>query len=105
MLKGVVALFLVTSLNAETTTCDTLNTSINTLGTSVTNQQALVSKLSDDISAMAERIGTMADKIVVTEKILSDTLLALTGNTTLSSLATTAILTSPLDSSTISCLF
>jgi len=87
------------NLYAQTTTCDTLNASVANLETSVTNQQALVSKLSDDIGVMADRIGTMADRIVTTEKLLSDTLLTLTGN---ASLVKSVILTAPLDSSTVS---
>lgn len=85
MSKSIITLLLITTLNAETTTCDTLNASIDNLGQSVTNQQELVSKLSDDIGIMADRIGTMADRIVATEKLLADTLLALTGNDTLGS--------------------
>jgi uncharacterized coiled-coil protein SlyX len=99
--KSVTALLLVTSLNAASTTCDTLDTSIENLGTTVTDQQALVSKLSDDIGVMADRIGTMADRIVATEKLLSETLLALTGSTS-NTLSNTAVMTAPLDSSTAS---
>jgi len=87
------------NLYAGTTTCDTLNASVADLETSVTNQQKLVSKLSDDIGTMADRIGTMADRIVVTEKLLANTLLTLTGN---SSLENSVVLTSPLDSTTAS---
>jgi len=82
---------------AGTTSCDTINTSVNNLETSVTNQQKLVSKLSDDIGTMADRIGTMADKIVKTEDLLSQTLLTITGNKTLTN---TVALTKPLDSTT-----
>jgi len=85
----------VANLYAETTTCDTLNTSVTNLETSVTNQQALVSKLSDDISTMANKINLMADKIVETEQLLSNTLITLTGNT---SLVNSVVLTAPLDS-------
>jgi len=98
--------FLASFLHAETTTCDALNSSIDSLETSVTNQQALVSKLSDDIGTMADRINTMADKIgvmadriVKTETLLSQTLLAVTGN---SSSANTVVLLNPLDSTTAS---
>ncbi|WP_297440506.1 hypothetical protein [Sulfurimonas sp.] len=99
MLKSTFALLLAASLTAQTTTCETLDASIENLGTTVTNQQTLVSKLSDDIGVMSERILTMANKIVATEKLLSDTLLALTGNAALSSLANSVILTTPTDSS------
>jgi hypothetical protein len=96
------------SLQADTTTCDavgTVNTSIESLNTTIANQQALVSKLSDDIGLMADRIGLMADKIVVTEKLLADTLIILTGNSDLgsSSSSTTGVaLTQPLDGATVS---
>jgi len=95
-------------LYAETTSCDavsTVNTSIESLNTSVENQQKLVSKLSDDIGVMADRIGTMADKIVKTEKLLSDTLIVLTGNADLgnsSSANAGVVLSKPLDGSTVS---
>jgi len=97
---------LLSSLHAETT-CEavsTVNTSIESLNSTVENQQALVSKLSDDIGIMADRIGDMADKIVVTEKLLADTLIVLTGNADLgSSSSTTGVaLTKPLDGSTVS---
>ena len=101
-LSAIVAL----NLYADSTSCDTLNKSIDNLETSVTNQQQLVSKLSDDIGVMADRIntmadkiGTMADRIVTTEKLLSDTLLTLTGN---KSLTSSVILKKPLDSTTAS---
>ena len=83
--------------DSTTCTCDALNTSITNLQTSVTNQQKLVSKLADDIGVMADRIGTMADRIVATEKLLSNTLLTLTGN---KSLTNSVALTKPIDSST-----
>ncbi len=100
-MKKIAATFLIftlfgMNLSADTTTCDALNTNVTTLESSVTNQQALVSKLSDDIGAMADRIGDMADKIVVTEELLSKTLLTLTGN---DSLVSSVALISPLDSS------
>ncbi len=97
------ALFLGTlftlNLYAETTTCDSINADISAMQTTVTKQQELVSKLSDDIGIMADRIGDMADKIVATEHLLSETLLALTGN---SSLISSVALLSPADSSTAS---
>ena len=94
-----IPLFFITNINAETVTCDSLDASITNLGTIVTDQQALVSKLSDDIGVMADRIGDMADKIVLTETLLSQTLLTITGNTTLTN---AVILLSPLDSTTAS---
>ena len=102
------SMVLLTSLHAETTTCQavsTVNTSITDLSKSVADQQALVSKLSDDIGTMADRILVMADKIVATEKLLSDTLIVLTGNTDLgssSSSTTGVVLTKPLDGATVS---
>lgn len=91
-----ISLFFVASLNAETTTCDTLNTDIATLETTVTGQQELVSELSGDIGVMADRIGDMADKIVATEELLSTTLIALTGNT---AVINGVVLLAPFDSS------
>ena len=108
IVKSLALVILLTNVNAETTTCEavsTVNTSIESLNTSVADQQALVSKLSDDIGVMADRIGTMADKIVVTEKLLSDTLIVLTGNADLgssSSATTGVVLTKPLDGATVS---
>ncbi|MEO1954033.1 MAG: hypothetical protein ABGW74_04945 [Campylobacterales bacterium] len=106
LVSVVASLVLVSGLNAETT-CEavsTVNTSIESLNDTVTNQQALVSKLSDDIGVMADRIGDMADKIVVTEKLLSDTLIVLTGNASLGSSSTTSgvVLTQPLDNTVAS---
>ncbi len=91
----VVSLLVVVNIYADTCTCESLNADITALQTTVTQQQDLVSKLSDDIGVMADRIGVMADRIVVTEKLLSETLLALTGNSTLTN---TVALTSPADS-------
>jgi len=93
------SVLLASALNADTT-CDsvaTVNTSIESLNATVENQQALVSKLSDDI-------GIMADRIVDTEKLLSDTLIVLTGNSDLGSSSSTSgvALTKPLDGSTVS---
>jgi len=108
LIKGLAFVALLTNLNAETTTCSavsTVNTSIESLNTSVANQQKLVSKLSDDIGVMADRIGTMADRIVDTEKLLSDTLIVLTGNADLgssSSATTGVVLMKPLDGATVS---
>jgi len=103
---AVASLLVVGTLYADTTCSEveTVNKSIESLNTTVTNQQELVSKLSDDIGTMADRIGTMADKIVTTEKLLSDTLIVLTGNADLgSSSSTTGVaLTKPLDGSTAS---
>lgn len=87
------------NLYAETTTCNSLDADISAMQTSVTQQQELVSKLSDDIGIMADRIGDMADKIVATEHLLSETLLALTGN---ASLISSVALLSPADSTTAS---
>ena len=95
----IISLLIVVNIYAETTTCDSLNADIAVLQTTVTQQQDLVSKLSDDIGAMADRINVMADKIVTTEKLLSDTLLAITGNSTLTN---SVALTSPADSATVS---
>jgi hypothetical protein len=108
MVSAVVLLLTMTNLQAETTTCDavnTVNTSIESLNQSVANQQALVSKLSDDIGVMADRIGVMADRIVDTEKLLSDTLIVLTGNSDLgssSSATSGVVLTKPLDGAAVS---
>lgn len=108
LFNSTMALFLFSSLNAETTSCEavtTVNTSIESLTTTVENQQALVSKLSDDIGLMADRIGTMADKIVATEVLLADTLIVLTGNADLgtsSSSTNSVILSSPLDGASVS---
>lgn len=99
IISSCIAFMLLTNANAEETNCDTVNKNVDSLSTSVTNQQELVSKLSDDIGVMADRINTMADKIVVTEKLLSDTLLTLTGN---KFLIDTVVLTQPLDSSSVS---
>ena len=98
---------LLSSLLSADTTCEavsTVNTSIESLNTTITNQQNLVSKLSDDIGIMADRIGTMADKIVITEKLLADTLIVLTGNADLGTTSSTTgvVLTKPLDSTTVS---
>ena len=95
------SLLLVANIYAETSTCtcESLNADVTKLQTTVTEQQALVSKLSDDIGTMADRIGDMADKIVATEKLLSDTLLTLTGNATL---VNSVALLSPADSTTAS---
>lgn len=94
-----ISILFVTSLFAKTTTCDSLSADITSLQTTVTQQQKLVSKLSDDIGVMADRIGTMADRIVATENLLSQTLLALTGNKTLQN---SVALLAPLDSSVAS---
>ncbi len=108
LVSVVTSMVLLASLHAETTTCQavsTVNTSITDLSKSVADQQALVSKLSDDIGTMADRILVMADKIVATEKLLSDTLIVLTGNTDLgssSSSTTGVVLTKPLDGATVS---
>lgn len=74
----IISLLVVVNVYAETT-CESLNTDISALQTTVTQQQTLVSKLSDDIGTMADRINVVADKIVATEKLLSETLLAITG--------------------------
>ena len=94
-----IVLFFITNVNAETVTCDSLDAGISNLGTTVTDQQALVSKLSDDIGLMSNQIEAMADKIVLTETLLSQTLLTITGNATLSN---AVMLLSPLDSTTAS---
>jgi len=91
-------------LQAETATIESIETlqlSIDTLGTTVTQQQVLVSKLSDDIGIMADRIGTMADRIVVTEELLANTLVTLTGNADLTGGSSSygVALTAPTDSS------
>lgn len=91
------SMLMFTSLQSATS-CDavtTVNTSVESLNTTVTQQQALVSKLSDDIGVMSDRILVMADKIVVTERLLSDTLLAITGTTSSSSIG--VVLSKPLD--------
>jgi len=104
----VTSVVLFTTLHAETTSCEavqTVNTSITDLSKAVSDQQALTSKLSDDIGTMADRIGTMADRIVTTEKLLSDTLIILTGNTDLGSSSSSTsgvVLTKPLDGATVS---
>jgi len=108
IIKTLAIVLLLTNANGETTTCEavnTVNTSITSLNKSVADQQALVSKLSDDIGVMADRIGTMADRIVTTEKLLSDTLIVLTGNADLgsSSSSTSGVaLTKPLDGASVS---
>ncbi|SFV63703.1 hypothetical protein MNB_SM-6-376 [hydrothermal vent metagenome] len=108
LLSVVSTTLLFTALHADTTSCDavqTVNTSINDLSKAVADQQALVSKLSDDIGIMADRIGVMADRIVVTEKLLSDTLIVLTGNTNLGNSSNSTngvVLTKPLDGTHLS---
>ena len=108
LLSLVAMALLLSTLNADTTSCEavqTVNTSIEDLSKSVSDQQALVSKLSDDIGVMADRIGTMADKIVVTEKLLADTLIVLTGNTDLGSSSSSTdgvVLIKPLDGTVLS---
>jgi len=108
LISTVASIVLIANISATETTCEaveSVNTSIESLSTTVTNQQALVSKLSDDIGVMSDRIVPMADKIVETEKLLSDTLIVLTGNADLgssSSSTTGVVLTKPLDGSTAS---
>ena len=97
----VISVLFVVNIYAEATTCtcESLNADILALQTTITQQQDLVSGLSDDIGVMADRIGDMADKIVATEHLLSETLLALTGNATLTN---SVALLSPADSTSAS---